>query len=520
VKPRFVPILLAALALIASLAFAGCGGGGSSSADPATLAPADSQVFVEAQKPEGEAATEVTALAKRIAGVEDIGGLIVSKLEESAEEGGHKVDFAREIEPWLGERAGIFLGSSDGDDFTEIGLALATTDPEAASEFLAKRLALHDEPPEQGSYEGIDYEAAPDSGRVYGLIGNFLAAAEDVPTFKAMVDASKGESLADRNSYTKAIAETSDDAVARVYADIGSLVKAGGDPPDAETKDGLKILGIDWQNSTAVAGLVPGSDTVEIDLSTDVLSEPPPSGDASALLGALPGDSTAALAFPQTGKAFAQLLDRIDREGIPSKGVQPHEFKGALAATGIDLDAITEAVGDSAVFLDGQSKAELAGAVVLEAKSPTEAKNTVSSLGLYLRVARTPGVTALSGKLSGFSLRGTSLGPKPLVIAATGKRITIAYGLPAATRALAEGGQTLADNPHYKEAVASLGGTPISGFADGGAALRLAETLLSPDQMEGFLKAKPYLSKIEYLGLGSVSTDEVGRAKLIVGVGR
>jgi hypothetical protein len=520
VKARFAPILLAALVLIAALAVAGCGGGGGSGADPASLAPADAPVFIEAQKPEGEAAEQVTSLVKQIAGVDDLSGLIVSKLETAAKEGGHKVDFAKEVEPWLGDRAGLFMRRYDGNDFTELGIGVETTDTKAASEFVSGRLALHDEAPKHGSYEGVDYEIDAEGGRVYGVIDNFLAVAEDAPTFKAMVDASNAESLADQGTYTKAIAAAPDDAVARVYADIGTLVKDDPPPPDAETRLGLQILGIDWQKATAVASLEPGENTVEIDLSSDVLPEPPPSGDASALLGSLPADSTAALAQPQTGKAFAQLIDRIDRTGIPEQGIQPHEFKGALNASGIDLDSLTEGIGDSGVFLEGETRSSLAGAVVFEAKDPTAAKNAVASIGLYLRIAQTPGVTALGGRFSGFTIHGTGLGPKPLAIATAGKLIAVGYGLPAATRALAGGGQTLAESPRYKEAVASLGGTPIGGFADGPAALRLAETLIPPDQMDGFLKAKPYLSKIDFLALGSESTDRVGKAKLIVGVGQ
>src|SRR5262249_22135635 len=156
---------------------------------------------------------------------------------------------------------------------------------------------------------------------------------------------------------------------------------------DAETKLGLKVLGIEPKNATAVASVRPADNNVEIDLSSDVLTEPPPSGDASALLGSMPGDSTAARAFPQTGKAATQLIDRLDREGIPGEGIQPHELKGAFAVSGIELDSLAKGIGNSAVFLSGETKSSLGGAYVLETKDPTAAKNTVSSLGLYLRAA-------------------------------------------------------------------------------------------------------------------------------------
>ncbi len=107
------------------------------------------------------------------------------------------------------------------------------------------------------------------------------------------------------------------------------------------------------------------------------------------------------------------------------------------------------------------------------------------------------------------------------MIAAQGERIAIAYGLPAATRALAtDSGQTLADSPTYKEAVSALGGTPITGFVDGPAALNLASALIPADEEEGFLEAKPYLNKIDYLAIGSGASGELATAKLIAGIGK
>ncbi len=106
------------------------------------------------------------------------------------------------------------------------------------------------------------------------------------------------------------------------------------------------------------------------------------------------------------------------------------------------------------------------------------------------------------------------------MIAAQGERIAIAYGLPAARRALAtDSSETLADSPSYKEAVNALGSTPISGFVDGPAALKLAAALVPPGE-EGFRKAKRYLTKIDYLAIGAGSAGDLATAKLIAGIGK
>ena len=56
---------------------------------------------------------------------------------------------------------------------------------------------------------------------------------------------------------------------------------------------------------------MPGSDQIEIDLSTDLTDQDNPStGDASELLGSLPADSVAAFASAEFGKRF----ERSDRQ--------------------------------------------------------------------------------------------------------------------------------------------------------------------------------------------------------------
>jgi hypothetical protein len=374
--------------------------------------------------------------------------------------------------------------------------------------------------PEQGSYEGVDYDVQSDDGTTIGVVGDFLVFAEDVATFKQMVDASNGESLADEESYASTVDAAPSGSFADVFVDIGGLIDQSGGTIDPEARQFLDSAGIDPEEATAVASLIPGSEEVEIDFSTDLSGDNPPTGDASKLLGSLPADSVAALASADFGDRFEEAIDQIDANGIPGE-IPAGKFKSGLKEAGIDVEKIAASVGDLGVFATGDSESSLAGAAVLETTSSKEAANTVSNIGLLLRASRTPGVTAISGKASGFSVRSDDLGSKPLVVAAQGERIAIAYGLPAATRALATGsGDTLAESPAYEEAVSALGATPITGFVDGPAALKLASALIPADDEEGFLEARPYLAKVDYVAIGSGSSGGLATAKLIAGVGR
>jgi hypothetical protein len=519
VKARLVLPLAATLA---ALAVAGCGGSGDSSSDenPAALVPPQAPVFIElAVRPEGELKSNVEALAESIGGIDDLGDLIVTELEQSATDSGEELDYGKEVEPWLGEKAGIFLDEYDGDDFTEYGIAVQTTDADATQAFVDKQAKSDEGPAEDGSYEGVDYKIERDDGMAIGVIDDFLAFAEDAQAFEAMVDASGGDSLAEEEVFADTFA-AAPGSFADVFVDVGELIEQSGGSVDPEAQQFLDSAGIDAREATAVASLVPGSDQIEIDVSSDLGGESPPSGDASDLLGSLPADSVAAIAAADFGERVEEAVDQIDANGIPGE-IPKGQFKSGLKEAGIDLEKIAGSIGDLGVFAEGSSERSVAGAAVLTTKGSGEATNTVSNIGLLLRASGTPGVTAISGKASGFSIRSADLGPKPLVVAAQGERIVIAYGRLAATRALATGSaNTLADAPAFKKAVTALAGTPISGFVDGPAALKLAATLIPADEQAGFREAKPYLAKIDYLAIGAGSSGDRATAKLIAGIGK
>jgi Protein of unknown function (DUF3352) len=513
--------LLTLAALVSALAIAGCGGGdgggSSDSTDPASLAPPDSLFFLEVTRPKGKAAADVEALAEKIAGIDDLGELIVDELESSALEDGDEVDYAKEIEPWLGNKVAFFPQGYDGDDFSGGGAALQTTDAAEAEQFLQERIDASRDPVREESYEGVDYNIDSDDGSMLGMIGDFVAYAEDEETFKAMVDASEGDSLAEVASYTKGVAGAPKEAVASVWVDIGGLVEADSESIDSDARAGLKLLGIEPKGATAVASAIPGSDQIEVDLSSDVATEVPPAEDNSFLLGSMPGDSVVALAASGAGEALANAIDQLDREGIPDNDIKPGEFKSAFKQAGIDLDSITSSITNVAAFAEGDTESSLGGAAVFIASS---AQETVTDLGAFLRATGVDGFTQIKGKVSGFSIRDPDLGSKPLVVLADdGIHLVVAYGLRAA-RNYFQYDEELGDNPVFEEATASLDGLPIAGFADGPAALRLALSLVSGEDREGLLEARPYLSKIDFLALASESTEDLAKAKLVVGIGK
>ena len=518
-RPRFVPILALA-AVLAALVVAGCGGGSSGGTDPAEAAPAGASVYVEASiHPGGEIAENVDSLAQSVLGIESVGALITEELESAAADEGSELDFEKEVEPWLGDEAGLFLQGFDGEDFHGTGAALQVSEEGEAEDFVAEKLKESGESFEEGSHEGVDFKTIED-GSTVGFTEGLLLFGETEAIFKQMVDALDGENLASAEGFEDATGEVPDDSVAHVYVDVGGLIKDAGQGIPVETKLGFELLGIEPEGATALISLVPGSDNVELDVSSNLASGAIAGGDASELLGTLPSGSVLALASSEYGKALQEMIDRIDENGIPGQ-VPPHQFKRSLEGSGVDLESLVGSIGDIGVFVEGNSERNLGGALLVESSDTSEAQNTVKNLGLLLRASGVPGVTAYSEDgLSGFSVRSDELGSKPIVVAAGESKIVFSYGPKAAAAALSGKAGTLADDPAFGEAKAALGDTPIAGFLDGPSALTLFNGIASPLEEAELMQVKPYLEKIGYIAFGGASSGDKTTAKIIAGVAK
>jgi hypothetical protein len=511
-------LALTALALCAALlAIAGCGGGGgeSSSGDLASVAPPGSSLFVEGTlQPGGSLKSNVEGLAHELAGVEDLGATIVSKLEEASRAGGDPVDFDKEVKPWLGEKAAFAFGGYDGSDFSDVTLAVQSTDSGAALEFAEGIAEGSGESSKESSFEGSEYWVEQD-GTTLGTIGEFLVLSESESGFREAVEASEGESLADLDSYRSISSQAPGGSLADVYVDIGGLVEEAGNRVDPQTEKVLGAAGIDVHEATALISLVPGSGQVGLDIASHLGEKPKVAPPATGLLESMPADSVAAIAAGDYGDRLSEGFDSLDANGIPGE-VPPHKLKQSLAKLGVDLDQLTGSLEDVAVFATGSSRSSLGGALVFTTKNASQAKNTVANVGLLLRSNHVPGVTAIGGKAAGFSIHSPELGGKPVAIAAKGDRVAIGYGVPATLEGLIPPPATLAGSDAFAAAKSSLGDAPITGFVDGPAAVRLAQGLVSPDS--GFQEALPYLEKVEYIAFGGGVEGDIRSDRAILGL--
>ncbi len=503
----------------AAVVIAGCGGSSSSGGDdPASLAPADSPLFIEASvRPEGELKTNIESLSKELAGISDPGSLIVDQLDSSIAQSGQDFSFETDVEPWLGEKAGIFFQRFDGQDFSGVGAIVETTDSSEAADFVDKLAQTSNSPVTQNSYNGVDYTTDTNDGTSVGVAGDFLVLAEDQKAFEAVVDASDGDSLADDGTYKDALSNAPAGSLADFYVNVGDLINSAGNQVDQQVIDFYNSLGIDFSNSTALASVVPGADQVEIDVSTNAGGGVDAAG-LTDFVGSFPADSWAAFASPNVGEQVKKVIDSFDQNGIRGS-VPPGKFKSTFEKQGIDLDKIADSVGDVGLFVEGTSKADLGGALVIESNDPQAAQDTVSKLTDLIRQSGgTQGFKQIPG---GFSVTNLQGGAKPVEIVAKGDRVVVGYGDAAAQQALAGGsggGETLDGSKYFSDAAKALDGTDLAGFLDIQAVLRLAESL-GANSDANYQQIRPYLGKLDFAAVGAGSSGDLTTSKVVVKVG-
>ncbi|HTD57473.1 MAG TPA: DUF3352 domain-containing protein, partial [Solirubrobacteraceae bacterium] len=258
-------LLGTATALLTTGALAGCGSSGSgTNADPAMLTPASAPLYAKlAIKPSGGANGTASSAAKTLTHLAEPYGSLAQAL--LAGEGG-KLDFKHDIEPWVGDNAGVFVTALDtsklpqsatsaqallegglssagaalgagtfGSKGSEGAIVLDTSDVGKAQSFLSHRAS------EQGahatSYRGVSYEVSP-GGAAEGIVKKFAVMGSE-SGFKSVVDTSLGGAAV---TNAPGYASPPADAIASAYVQPEALLKAV-HGTNATTSQGVSLLG-------------------------------------------------------------------------------------------------------------------------------------------------------------------------------------------------------------------------------------------------------------------------------------
>lgn len=488
------PARLACAALAAAaLAASGCGGGDDGSGPGvASIAPVNSSLYADAVlRPEGDQKAQLDSFLSAVLDTNDPGAKVTDLINQAFDKNGENKSFAEDVDPWLGDRGGVFTVGFQ-DDPPAVA-AVQASDADAGVKLLESESATTT----KKEYNGVPYEI-DENGDAFGAIDDFVALGDE-SAFKASIDASKGDSLADTDRYTKAVADVPDDALGSAYLDLNGLIGQVAheqNAPKSVVDNVVSKLGV---GDSLVVSATAGDKSVGLDLGGLGGS----TADApSALLAGLPSDAWFAFGFEDVGKRVNTLLKDLASVGIP--GVTEDTIALAIQQqAGIDLRAdLTDWLGGAAVFIRGADPAHLDGALVLESTDDAAAAQAMNTLRDVVQEQGqgTPKPLELGSGGNGFTLDSPAAA-QPINFVQQNGKVVIGYG-DAATQAALTPPDTLAQAPSFTAASGSIGGGGPQFYLAVPEALAVLAHDAAAKADPQFAMILPYLQRLSYLTAG------------------
>ena len=156
-------------------------------------------------RPEGDQRDDVLDAAGKVLRTDDPEAKIRELLDKAFKESDNPdTSYEKDIEPWLGEKAGVWVTGVDRDEPGYVAL-VATKDTEKAQEAIDEGIKDEGGAVKERSYEGVDYQVDED-GVAAGIVGDFFTVGTE-PEFKRTVKANDGDSLADDKKYKDTVDE-------------------------------------------------------------------------------------------------------------------------------------------------------------------------------------------------------------------------------------------------------------------------------------------------------------------------
>jgi len=500
-----------AVAVLALLPLAGCGGSGDSGSDElASLAPADVPAFMEfVVRPEGAQRDAIESLSSRVGGIDDLGGAIVQQLDAQFAESGANVTYEDDIAPWLGERAGFFSQSLHSEAFA---VMVETSDPDAAQGFLETVTESFDGTKE-ATYDGVRYfeAAGEDATFASGIVDGFLVSGT-LDSFKAAVDAVDGSSLADSSVFEDGTSTLPEDNVALGYADgaqaAEEITGTPINPIEATVlKTALQTLA-DGPVTFAVSA-TPDSASVDISLPTGVAAQL----DGGDLVGRVPANAWFAIGVKDLGQVLDKSLQAANSLQLPSVEDELKQL------TGVDPNDVAAWLEDGYAYVAGTSQRTIEIAAVGNSSDPDASSEAIDAFHKRFQQDADAklGPPRLQDADTGFSASAPE-SPQAIDVAQVGDRVVAALGPGQPGETALDPEHPLADDPAFRSGEDGLGSdfTPLA-FA------RLAPFFVVAEQGGSasdpdYLAAKPYLQKLDYLILGTAANGDRSTARFVVGV--
>jgi hypothetical protein len=439
---------LACAALLATFGgtLAGCGSSSTpgTTADPAAATPAAAVLYAGATvRPTGAQKTSALAAGKALTHQADPYLRLLGTLQTP---GSATLSFSRDLAPWLGAHAGVFLtslsgagtlpsqleqgllGGSSAGTFAfgasgaQGAIVLDTSDTAKASSFLdsqAAKAGAH-----ATSYHGVRYEVNS-GGVAFGLVDRFAVIGSESGLHSVIETTHGGGALANTSAYAKLLAAAPSEALAHVYSNPASATDAAAKQAGGATEGAAGVLSLLAGAQQANISLVPSASSLTLDADTLASGSSTSGGgllaadpEGAQALGELPGESWLAIGLGHVGATLgqdAQGLQTLASLGSTLTGGPPESTSG-LSVAGLLQGLITPLrelgantaqaraefaswMGSGGIFASGANLLELKAAVTIASKDPARSRAAVAALGQQLSKA--------GGSVSPASIPGT-----------------------------------------------------------------------------------------------------------------
>jgi hypothetical protein len=548
-------IFAPAMLFVAAALLSGCGSSGSSG-DPAALAPASAPLYASvAIKPAGGAHGSAETAASKLTHLAEPYASIAQAL--LASEAGH-VEFKRDVEPWVGANAGVFITSLDtsklpqsagsvqallesgltslgsslgastfGSAGTQGAIVLATSDAGKARSFLQQR--AHEQGAHTTSYRGVSYQVSP-GGAAEGIVKDFAVIGSQ-SGIKSAIDTSLGGApIASAPGYAK----PPTGAIASAYVkpeELATAVRGSG----GATIQGISLLGKLFAGAqSASLSVTPTANSLSLqgEIHSASGSAPLFGQDGAAALGELPATAWLAAGVGNVGAELPRALALLHAVASFGTSTVFASFGGAgieklFTALDSPKARLQQDFGawatSGAMFVSGSGLFNLQAALVIGSSDPAASRAAVAKLGALMKgagaVVSSTSIAgadaALSVKLQGF--------PAVIFIAdgqgTSGQsKFVLGLGQQSVQGALAPS-STLSTSPAYSSAASTLGGgiapslivefPTLLGFLEG---VGLA-------QSQGVSSLVPYFKSLGTLTAGATGQGGVERFRVVLGLG-
>jgi hypothetical protein len=562
---------MVAFAAILVAMLGGCGSSPSgTSASPATVTPATAPLYIDAVvRPEGSLKTDATSTASALTGRQKpFEGLLKLLQVPAGKTGGRAINYSREVEPWLGPHAGVFLSAinlSDaqgllggevltkalsegltgvesallghggpqavlGSSSAQGALVLDTTDVAKARSFLEAQ--AHSAGAHSESYRGVTYQVSP-GGVAEGVVHRFAVIGSEAGLKSVIETADGGPSLAQASAYAKLTStaqstNTHPTALANAYLSPEELARSVKTGSGGESIVPL-LEGVLGNPGQLYLSVIPSANAVTIDLDTLPSAGSSSTGALNAsgaqVLRGLPGTAWLAAGIGDLGSALghnAQGLRAIAKLAS-SVSIGSISFGAALAPLSSHaLEAqhdLLSWMGATGLYVSGSSVLNLQGAVVITSKDPARSH---AAFGKIAQAYREAGAQTSPTSVPGMELADTiklPAFPLTLTMALGQGKFVVGLG-PSSVQEAINPKTTLAGTPVYEAAASALGqGIQPSALVEVHTFSGLIESLglNQAPGFSGFATAVAPLSAVS-VGGGEALPDGVTRARVVIGL--